>query len=265
MSGDEIIALLVAAGLAWWGWVAWYLNVALVRRLGTPAPGRALMRWWPPVCALALFAVLKTAASFDVRSDTLYLMFYMILGAGWVGGLLNLLPAAGISPRDDILERGNAAAVPVVAGALLAFTLCFAGGNVGDGPGWWVTFYAALTATATLAVLWLTFDALTGVSESVTVERDTAAGIRLGALLVAAGLILGRGVAGDWVSLPAMWRDLVVVGWPVIPLFALATLLERGLRPNQNHPSRTVVAAGVSPAVLYLAGTIAYVVYLGTA
>jgi len=265
MSGDEVFALLLAGGLALWTWVGWYLSTVSVSRLGAPAPGKATISWWPLVCAVVLFAVLKTASSFDVRDDVVYLIFYMVLGAGWLGVTLKLLPVAGISPRDDILERGNGAAVPAVAGALLGFTLCFAGANVGDGPGWWVVVFSALTASATLAALWLLFDRWTGVSETITVERDAAAGLRLGALLTAAGLILGRAVAGDWVSAIATWRDFVAFGWPVVVLFATATIVERSLRPTPDNPSRRLATAGIAPAALFLAAAIAYVVRLGVA
>lgn len=265
MSGDEVFALMLAGGLALWTWLRWYVNTVSVSRLGAPAPGKVAISWWPLVCAGVLFVVLKTASSFDVRNNVVYLIFYMVLGAGWLGVILKLLPVAGISPRDDILERGNGAAVPPVAGALLGFTLCFAGGNVGDGPGWWVVVFSALTASATLAVLWLLFDRWTGVSETITVERDAAAGLRLGALLSAAGLILGRAVAGDWVSPMATWRDFVILGWPVVVLFATATVVERSLRPTHDNPSRRLATAGIAPAALFLAAAIAYVVYLGVA
>jgi uncharacterized membrane protein YjfL (UPF0719 family) len=189
----------------------------------------------------------------------------MVLGAGWVGGITKLLPFTGISPRDDILERGNAAAAPAVAGALLAFTLCFAGGNIGDGPGWSVVIFSAGLASVTLALLWLLLDSLTGVCETITVERDPATGVRLGALLAAAGLVLGRSVAGDWVSGPATLHDFVVHAWPVLGLFGLAIVIERALRPSQNHPIRSVAMVGLVPALLYLAAALGYVVRLGTA
>jgi uncharacterized membrane protein YjfL (UPF0719 family) len=265
MSGDEIFALLLGGGLALWTWMGWYLSTASVSRLGARSPGKTLMSWWPVACAAALFAVLKTSASFDVRDDVAYLTLYMVIGAGWVGVILKLLPITGISPRDDILERGNGAAVPAVAGALLGFTLCFAGGNIGDGPGWTVVIYSASIATFTLAVSWLAFDRLTRVSDTITIERDAAAGVRLGGLLVGAALILGRAVAGDWVSGVATWRDFVVHGWPALLLFIVAVPFERGLLPTQDHPSRSVAAAGAAPALLYLAAAIAYVVYLGPA
>ena len=35
------------------------------------------------------------------------------------------------------------AAVPAVVGALVGVTFCYAGGNIGDGPGWWVVVFSA--------------------------------------------------------------------------------------------------------------------------
>jgi len=265
MSGDETFALLAFGALAAWTWYAWYVPAISVERLGAASPGRALVQWWPVVCALTLFGVLKTISAHDVRDDILYLMFYMVLGAGWLGAATKLLPFAGVSARDDILERGNAAAVPAVAGALLACTLCFAGGNVGDGPGWWVVVFSAGLATATLAALWLLFDWITGISDSITVERDPAAGIRLGGLLVAAGLVLSRGVAGDWVSTPATVRDFVVAAWPVLVLFAGAAVLERVGRPTPERSAPSPTTFGLLPATLYLAAAVANVVRLGPA
>ncbi len=45
------------------------------------------------------------------------------------------------------------------------------------------------------------------VSVSIVEERDLASGIRTGGLFIAVGLVLGRAVAGDWVSESATLRD----------------------------------------------------------
>lgn len=265
MSGDEIFALLLFGGLAAWLWITWYVGAVSVVRLGAPAPGKAMVFWWPVICAIALFIVLKTVSADDVRDDTLYLTFYMVLGAGWLGGATKLSMLAGLSARDDILERGNAAAVPALAGALLGFTFCFAGGNVGNGPGWSVVVFAAGLATVTLATLWLAFDRLTTVSDAVTIERDRAAGLRLGGLLAAAGLILGRGVAGDWVSSAATVADFVRTAWPAVVLFVGAALVERTARVTPDRPTTSAALLGLLPATAYLTAAVAYVIYLGPA
>lgn len=265
MSGDEAFALLVGGTIAVWSWYTWYVPAVSVQRLGAPSPGRMVVLWWPAICALVLFGVLKTISAHDVRDDLLYLTFYLVLGAGWLGAATRLLPYAGVSARDDILERGNAAAVPAVAGALLACTLCFAGGNVGDGPGWWVVVFSAGLATGGLGLLWLVFDRVTRIADTITIDRDRAAGVRLGALLVAASLMLGRSVAGDWVSASATVRDFAVLAWPVLGLFAIAAVLERRTAPTPERPAPSVTTLGVLPAAAYLAGAVAYVVRLGPA
>jgi hypothetical protein len=261
MSGDEAMALLVSGVMAIWTWFIWYVPAVSVQRLGAPEPGRLMLLFVPPICAILLFAVLRSMASFDVQDSPTYIFFYMVLGAGWVGWAAKLLPYAGLSPRDDVVERGNGAAGLAVAGAVLGVTLCFAGGNIGDGPGWWVVVYSATLATITLAGLWLVLDTFTGITDTITIERDSRAGLRAAALLIGAGLILGRAVAGDWVSYVATWRDFVMVGWPALALFAIAIPVERWARPSPlGYPSAARISVGMLPGILYLLAAAAYVV-----
>lgn len=263
MSGDEVFVLLLSGGVAYWSWVAWYIAAASVLRLGARQTGKPVVWLWPLLCMATLFAILKTAASFDVRNDGLYLTFYMVMGAGWIGAITKLLPVVGLSAREDVLERANPAAAPAIAGALLGFTFCFAGGNIGDGPGWWVVVFSAGLATLTLGVLLLFLDRLTGIADTVTIERDTSAGVRLGGLMIATGLILGRAVAGDWISGSATLFDLVRFGWPALVIFTLAALIERQARPTAESPTRSVALLGAPPALLYVAAAVAYVISLG--
>src|SRR5438093_4810807 len=181
MSGDEQVVLIASAGVAVWAWYGWYIPAIIVQRLGAPRPGRRLIFLTPVVCAAVLFLVLKTVSAHDVRDDLRYLGFYLLLGAAWLGAATKGFPFAGLSERDDVVERGNGAAAVAVAGALVAVTLCFAGGNIGDGPGWWVVVFAAALATGTLAVPWPLLDPPPAFSDTVTCQPHTLAGIRLGA------------------------------------------------------------------------------------
>src|SRR5688572_22890913 len=219
MSGDERLALIVSVPVALLLWGRWYFHAAVVRAIGGTTSSRAPVLVAPLLAAVLLFIVLRRFASHDVRDSGTYLAFYLVLGAAWVGVAARLLPWLGVSPRLDALERRNAAAAVVVAGAVVGLTLAFAGGNVGDGPGWWVVVFAAGLATVGLLGGWGLVQSVAGVAESVTVERDVAAGVRLAGLLTAAGLVLGRAAAGDWVSAGATVRDFVRVGWPVVILF----------------------------------------------
>ena len=67
---------------------------------------------------------------------------------------ITALALCDLSARDDVVERSNRAAIPAIAGGLLAITLCFAGGNIGDGPGWWVVMFCGVLSTGTLLLAW---------------------------------------------------------------------------------------------------------------
>jgi hypothetical protein len=263
MSGDELVVSAIAVGAAAIAWLRWYRLLFSVPRLGPSRRGRAWLGVSPLLSALILVAVLTTIAAHDVVDDLRYILMYLALGAAWVGLTVWSLPFAGMSPRDDVVERGNAAAAPPCAAAVIALTLCFAGGNVGDGPGWWVVVFAAAIATLGLFAVWLVLDVLAALSDAVTIERDAAAGLRLAGFLVACGLVLGRGVAGDWVSVGATIRDVLRSAAPLTGLIPVAAVLERAARPTPERPEPPVGTLGVVPALAYVAGAAAYVVWLG--
>jgi uncharacterized membrane protein YjfL (UPF0719 family) len=263
MSGDEVFALIISAVLALLLWVQWYRQVVIVRAIGPTRASRLPLSVGPLLCAVVLFAVLRRFAAHDVRDSGRYLAFYVVMGAAWVGVASRLLPWFGVSPRLDALERRNGAASLAIGGALLGLTLAFAGANIGDGPGWYVVLFAALLSTGALLLGWALLETLTLSGEAVTIERDTASGLRLAGMLTAAGLILGRAAAGDWVSAAATVRDFIRIGWPVLILLAAEAVLHRVLRPSQTNPAPGVVVAGVMPALLYVAGAAIYVVRVG--
>ena len=263
MSGDEVVMLVVSAILALVFWGTWYIAPMLVRQVGRRSSRRSLLQITPLVAAALLWIVLRNWASFDVRDDPRYLTFYLVLGAAWVGICMRWLAITGISTRDDVVERANGSAAIVVAGAMLAITLCYGGGNIGDGPGWWVVVFAAGLATLALFVAWLLLEMVSSVSEVVTVDRDAAAALRLAGFLVACGVILGRSVAGDWVSAEATVRDFAMIAWPVVVLVAVAAIVERVARPTPETPRPSLVPYGVVPAVLYVTGAIYQVQRLG--
>ena len=231
--------------------------------MGRPRTGRRLLHLAPLVAAALLWAVLRTASSFDVQDDPVYLTFYLVLGSAWVGLWIRSPALAGISVRDDVVERANGSAAIVVAGAMLGITLCYAGGNIGDGPGWWVVVFSAALATLALLAAWMVLEFASGVSDTITVDRDPAAGLRLAGFLIACGLILGRGVAGDWVSAEATVRDFVAAAWPVVVLVIVAAIVERVARPTPESPQSPVFAYGIAPALLYLGGAAYQVMRLG--
>ncbi len=263
MSGDELLVLVICGVLAWWRWRTWLLRVS--QPSGLVAHGA--LRWpltVAPVLSVAvLLVVLLSASSHDVRGSVLYIAFYLIMGLGWVGAGTALLPFLGISPRDDAVERANHGASRVSAAAVLSLTLCFAGANIGEGPGWWVVVFCAALSTAALLVLWFLV-AMVGLgTRAVIVERDAAAALRLAGFLLGAGLVLGRSVAGDWISVGQTMADFGRITWP-LPLAALvASAVDRAARPTAKAPHSPPLATGVLPGAAYVAAAAAYVIWLG--
>lgn len=252
MSGDEVVVFVVSAITAAVSWVRWLWQATAVARRSSGAADRAWLFGGPLAGFAVLACVLRFLAADDVKESPVYLAFYAVMGAAWVGLALRFLPIVGISPRDDVIERGNRAAGTAVAGAVIGLTLCFAGGNIGNGPGWWVVTYAAGLSTVTWFVLWGILAGRTGAAEAVTIDRDPASGLRAAGFFVATGLILGRAVAGDWVSSAATVRDFIVLGWPALLLLAGAFFLEKTFAPTPQRPAPSVVVHGWLPAAFYV-------------
>jgi uncharacterized membrane protein YjfL (UPF0719 family) len=267
MSGDEALVLIVCGGLAAFLWFVWYRDVLAVARRSSGAPGRLWLALAPLGAALLLYLlylVLRRLSASDVRADPIYLFFYLLMGAAWVGIGARALSFFGLGARDDVIERGNRAAATAIAGAILGITLCFAGGNIGDGPGWWVVVFCAILSTGTLLLLWTFLDRLAGIADAVTVDRDPASGVRAAGFFLGAGLILGRAVAGDWEGGGPALFDFVLNGWPVAVLLGLAALLERLLRPSPEALEPPALSHGALPALLYLGLGVAAVQMAGS-
>lgn len=254
MSSGELVVLIASLLVAILVWALWVWESATVARSFSRARGRGVLFVMPVLSAWILIQVLASFASFDVRDDAGYFFLYVCLGAAWVGvAVWALLPFFGLSARDDVLERQNPAAAYAVSGALVGTTLCFAGGNIGDGPGWWVVVFSALLSTGAFFLLWVLLDKLTGLADVVTIDRDPAAGLRLGGFFIASGLILGRAVAGNWASFGVTVLDFVRSGWPVVALLLLAAFLEKQSSPPRLDRSvSALLGQGVVPAVAYL-------------
>jgi uncharacterized membrane protein YjfL (UPF0719 family) len=264
MSGDEGFVFILAIAAALFTWGPWFFRLATVSPAWIKERRRTPLWTFPIISAAALYYILKTYASFDVKDNPTYLGFYMIVGAAWVGLWAKLFPALGLSARDDVLERHNAAAAWAVGGALLGATLSFAGANIGDGPGWWVVVYCSLHSIAGFFIAWGLANDIGDVTEAITIDRDLASGIRFAGFLTACGLILGRGVAGNWVSAEEATHTFITIAWPVIALAALAGFLDKTWRPTPEQPSRSLQLHGILPALVYVAGAAAYVVSRGS-
>jgi hypothetical protein len=250
-SSDEAFALIVGIIIGIGTWLTWYYALLVVGRKVRARGTRWPLAVAPAVCALLLYVVLARWSAEDVRTDPAYMFFYMVIGPAWLGLVRLWLPFFGLSYRDDVLERRNDAASWAISGALIGGMGCFAGGNVGDGPGWWVVLFSGLLATATFFLLWWLVHLSSDLAERVTIDRDTAAGLRAAGFFVGAGLILGRAVAGDWVSAVATTVDFTRLAWPAAILAAAVVAVERSCTPYLHRGGLATFVSGWVPACVY--------------
>jgi hypothetical protein len=263
VSEDETFVTIVSVGLGPALWAIWLFKLWRLRLRTGGRTGLTAVSVTLAACALLIFVVLQTLASFDVVNAPPYLFMYVVLGLAWLRATITAFPFLGLSVRDDVVERDNLAATLAGAGALVAATLCYAGGNIGDGPGWWVVIFSAGLATGTWLLLWFVLAFFSPVADTVTIDRDPAAGLRLGTFLVSVGLVLGRAVAGDWVSSDATVNEFVYSLPPALLLLALALFIEYRARPTPERPLAPFVGLGMVPAALYLTLAVAAVARLG--
>jgi len=245
----EYLLILALCSMRWF-------YIARVNPLGTP--------WWLRISALLSVAlpmaligvVLKLWSDPNVRSDDLAFFYFFLTGAGWMIASDWVWEMLGLSLRDDVLERHNAATPVVIAGAYLGTALCFAGANIGNGPGWPAVLLCAVLSTVALFALWGVLNACTRMGFWVTVDGHLAIGIRISALLLAWGMILGRSVAGPWVSTPHTLKSFAEFAWPSIVLLILEIVIHRRFKLCPRNPS--VFRWGWLPALAYSGFTILF-------
>jgi uncharacterized membrane protein YjfL (UPF0719 family) len=263
VSADEIVITVAAIALGPVAWMFWFLRTSSSTLPGRGSEGLGILGATIVGCSTLLLLVLVSWASYDVRTAIEYLFMYSVMGLAWLRlGELSFA-YAGISARDDVVERGNAAAAIALSGALVAVMLCFAGGNVGDGPGWRVVVISAALATGGLLVAWQIVAAFTSVTDAVTIDRDPAAGMRLASFLVACGLILGRSVAGDWHSTDQTVQDFLRISPFVAVLVVLAFVIEHIGRPTAQRPHQPFVSHGLGLGAAYVLIALVALAFLG--
>ena len=253
MSGDESFLLYSSFGLsvllAFW----WYRRIFLSRQANAATRELLPLALAPILAALGVFLVIANYGSFDVRDASDYLLMYTFLGIVWFLGAAFAMELLGISFRDDAVERRNPAAAFVVISAMMAHAAIYAGGNIGNGPGWWTVVIAAGIGSGAWVILWALLQFCCGIAEDITVERDVPAGIRLSGYALAMGLICARGAAGDWTSLHQTFAEFIVA-WPSLPLTAVAIAVERVLDLQPEHYRRGANAAVIIAAIYVVAG-----------
>jgi uncharacterized membrane protein YjfL (UPF0719 family) len=263
-SDDEWVFMLVAlVGTVIGAW-RWHLTLLRVSPLNTDSTSHTLLTFTPITCLAVLAIVLQTLADpVYVAGHLDYTLLFLAGGACWIFGASEGFALMGVSTRDDAMRRRNPAAGIAVAGGVLGVTLAYSGSNIGNGPTIWTTLIPAFVATAVLLALWFVLEVVGGAWEAITLDRDVAAGIRLAAFLVSAGAILGRAMAGDWFDWSSTFADFVKLGWPVALLVPTMAMLNRRYAPTPQQPHPDPAAGGLTPSLVVIGLTAAYLVYLG--
>jgi hypothetical protein len=216
----SIVAVLAA------GW--WYITLWRLKRFARQKRTILLLAFTPIFCTAFLAEILINYSDPLVRAAPEYIILFIAAGVSLLGITAVAMPYwMGISVRDDALERNNGAAAMVACGAMFGVTLTFAGANIGDGPTIWTTLEPAFFALAGLALMWGLHAITSGMPEAVAVDRDPATAIRTTGMQLATALLLGRAVAGDWISQDATIRDFIHMGWPALVLMGAAIVIDR--------------------------------------
>jgi hypothetical protein len=234
VSDDEFFVLFGSFAGAGLFLYHWWAKLALAEQAKRAQVEFLSLSLAPPAALTGVFLVISIAGSGDVRGVPSYTFLYCLLGIVWFMGAARLMEDLGISFRDDAVERRNPAAAIILIAVMMAHAAIYACANIGNGPGWWTVVIAAFLGSVAWFLLWLLAERFCAISETITVERDTCAAIRLSGYALAMGLVCARGAAGDWTS-PIQTVIEFQVAWPALLLTLAAILIEKlAGRPGIN-------------------------------
>jgi uncharacterized membrane protein YjfL (UPF0719 family) len=248
--------------LALYLWFRSYRALFKVRHFHPNKTHRTLLAALPFLCMCFIAAVLLLWSSPDVRSDAGWMALYIMGGAAWLQLGLFLLALFGIGAREDVIERQNPAAAWVVYGTMLGAAFCYAGSNIGSGPGAEVVLFCAVLSTAFLFAFWFFLERTFRLADRVTIDRDESAGIRIGGWMLSLGLIFGGAVAGDWESMEGTIHDFLHYAWVALPLLLGAIAIEGAFKALQKGKD-SHRSASVAVALVYFFSAAIYVAWRG--
>jgi hypothetical protein len=265
MDTDEVLVFvgsLAIAGVAALRWYGRLFSAGPPYCAATPRV-RLLLGMLPIAILVALGWSLQVGAAREVREDMTYRLLFLALGGAWLALTWKVTAWLGIDVWDDALERNNLAACVAASGAAVGSMTVYAFANLGEGPTIWTTIGPATLGAVSAVALVGAFAFLSGAVDTITLDRDLASGIRFAGLAVGGGLILGRPLAGDYVSAAGTLSDFIGEAWPALPLVGVAAWLEHRLRPNPQQPRSDVLRTGLAPGFGYAAIGVLDLIHLG--
>jgi len=155
--------------------------------------------------------------------------------------------------ETDGFERQNVAARIAIIGLWIAVTICAIGANIGEGDEIETTLLPLGLCAGNLLAVAVGLSMATRGFSPVAIERDRAAGVRIGSLFVASSVPLARAASGDWVSTEATVRDFAVTGPMLVALVVCAAVAEAWFTRARRDTLRegSLWAHGVLPATGY--------------
>lgn len=252
MDGLDVMLLFFFVPFAGIGWLFYYRSLTSLDPMLVQHTDQQMMKYTPALIAVGLFLVIKTFGDPFVRNDLFYLFFYWIWGMSWLIMASWLFPFMGFSLNDDGLQRRNTGATIALCGAFFGIAAAYTGGNIGEGPGWWIVALCVIVSTGGFFLSWLALEYFTQISETITIERNLSAGVRLAIFLIVTGILLGRSVSGNWLGMGDFILSFVVRAWYMIPLIAVAVFIEWRSRPTPETPQPRGVAYTTVPTLTYI-------------
>ena len=273
-----MLASIVLAAIGLWKFLPVARNRMLIAK---PNPGLGVVRL-AIVSSGAWFTIVLTLFS-DENIVGKYVVLYAALAYTCLlwGGLWR--PVLGIWTPSDVVERGNLAAGLVIAGFLLGTMFAFGGALTGEDAscrgdhagrpicqeirtfspgatygfgGWHVVLVFFLLAYVELRANMALVDRLGGgLSRQARLDRDPSAGLLLGAVAVASGLVSGRAAAGDFTGWGAAFQDYWSRLWPILIVPAVGALV--GFLTTDR--ARPLLWRGLTSLALVAGGAFVYV------
>jgi uncharacterized membrane protein YjfL (UPF0719 family) len=264
MTTGELFLLMIGLSGTALGMIFWYRPLFGIRSFTLPAMVRFGLFLLPLVSVLIIISILSAFAAAEVRQNLKYLLLFVLLGLAWCFALVLMMPLFGLNYRADALHGGNLSVATVATGLMVGTAFLFAGSNIGEGETVWSTVIPAIVATAVFLLSWAIIEIIAKPFEAITLERDQTSAVRLAGAHVANGIILGRAMAGDYVTAADTARDFVATSWPVLAIVSATIVLQRWLSPQKSKAeSPDVFRTGVLPAVSTIGCAIVWVISVG--
>lgn len=102
MADWELFLGVVFAIFAVAAWSTWYTDILRVNRFAAPRQLRSALAVLPAICFLLFATIIHFCGAQAVRDNAAYTLYYVVMGAGWLGILRWVIPLLGVSPRDDV-------------------------------------------------------------------------------------------------------------------------------------------------------------------